>query len=138
MAITGRERGPQPAVKDDRRLSDFRPPQLSVLQPPLTLAELRVPVRLLSPGAYIVRLGGVASDGSVAATSAYRLQLTAPPSPAPPRTGALAVMNETGEPITVIIAGQSTRIASGTSELDLAHGVVSVAIRAAAARSRMR
>ena len=36
MAITGRERGPQPAVMNDRRLSDFRPPQLSVLQPPLT------------------------------------------------------------------------------------------------------
>ena len=36
MAITGRERGPQPAVVNDRRLSDFHPPQLSVLQPPLT------------------------------------------------------------------------------------------------------
>jgi len=35
MAITGRERGPQPAVVNDRRLSDFHPPQLSVLQPPL-------------------------------------------------------------------------------------------------------
>ena len=32
MAITGRERGPQPAVRNDRRLSDFRPPQLR--QPP--------------------------------------------------------------------------------------------------------
>jgi hypothetical protein len=45
MAITGRERGPQPAVRNDRRLSDFRPPQLSVLQPPLTAPTFEVEFR---------------------------------------------------------------------------------------------
>jgi hypothetical protein len=37
--ITGREPRSQPAARSCCRLSDFRSPQLSVLQPPLTRAE---------------------------------------------------------------------------------------------------
>jgi hypothetical protein len=43
IAITGRERGSQPAVRTDRRLSDSRPPQLSDLHPPLTSDRERFP-----------------------------------------------------------------------------------------------
>src|SRR5215217_5216233 len=39
--ITGRERGSQPAARPCCRLSDFHPPQLSNLQPPLTHAAFR-------------------------------------------------------------------------------------------------
>jgi len=43
--ITGRERRSQPAARPCCRLSDFRPPQLSNLQPPLTTLEGRSRMR---------------------------------------------------------------------------------------------
>src|SRR4051812_43557206 len=78
--ITGRERGSQPAARPCCRLSDFRPPQVSVLQPPLTggaLASFDVPARCRSPAP--LREGGATPGATRSAEKGGRSPLSRDP-----------------------------------------------------------